>query len=60
MILGPMLEENLRRALVLSQGNPMVFLERPISLGLLLAALGLVVLFLMPAFRRLGGRVQEA
>ncbi len=34
-ILGPMLEENLRRALLLSRGDPMVFMQRPISATLL-------------------------
>ena len=36
-----MLEDNFRRALRLSHGDPMVFLQQPISLGLLLAALAL-------------------
>ena len=34
-ILGPLMEENLRRALVLSRGDPMVFIQRPISAILL-------------------------
>ncbi len=43
-ILGPMMEEYLRRALLLSRGDPMVFLERPISATMLiLAALALIV-----------------
>lgn len=37
-ILGPMMEENRRRALLLSRGNPMVFLERPI--GAIMRGLG--------------------
>lgn len=45
-ILGPLLEENFRRALLLSQGNPMVFVERPIS-AIILA---LCLLFLLSAF----------
>ena len=32
-VLGPMMEENLRRALLLSRGDPTVFFTRPISLG---------------------------
>ncbi len=32
-VLGPMMEENLRRAMLISRGDPMVFLTRPISLG---------------------------
>jgi TctA family transporter len=51
-ILGPLMEENLRRALVLSRGDPMVFLERPISLGLLLVAAFLLILVILPVFRK--------
>jgi putative tricarboxylic transport membrane protein len=51
-ILGPMMEENLRRALQISRGNLMTFLERPISLALLLAALALLALVILPAVRR--------
>jgi len=48
-VLGPLLEEHLRRAMILSRGNPMIFLERPISATLLvLSAIALVVV-LMPA-----------
>ena len=35
-VLGPMMEENLRRALLLSRGDPAVFFTRPISLTLLI------------------------
>ena len=43
-ILGPMMEEYLRRALLLSRGNPMVFIQRPISATMLaLAALAVLV-----------------
>jgi TctA family transporter len=55
-ILGPLMEENLRRALVLSRGDPMVFVQRPISLGLLIAAAVLLLLVLMPSI----GRAREA
>jgi len=50
-ILGPMLEENLRRALVLSRGDYTVFFTRPISSAMLLLALGLLVLMVVPAIR---------
>jgi putative tricarboxylic transport membrane protein len=50
-ILGPMLEENLRRALVLSRGDFTVFLTRPISLVMLLMAAGLLVLIAAPVIR---------
>ena len=51
LILGPLMEENLRRALLISRGNPMIFIERPISLGLLLMALALFLAFVLPALR---------
>jgi TctA family transporter len=50
-ILGPMMEENLRRALLLSRGDWSVFLMRPLSAGLLLVALVLLVLVLLPAVK---------
>jgi TctA family transporter len=45
------MEENLRRALRISGGDPMIFLNRPISLGLLIASLLLVLLVAIPAIR---------
>ena len=51
LILGPMMEENLRRALLLSRGEWGVFVTRPISAGLLAAAALLLVIVLMPAIR---------
>ncbi|MFN9209507.1 MAG: tripartite tricarboxylate transporter permease, partial [Betaproteobacteria bacterium] len=51
-ILGPMMEENLRRAMLLSRGDPTVFFTRPLSLGLLLAAVALVVIVALPAIKR--------
>src|SRR5262249_3204031 len=50
-VLGPLMEENLRRAMRISSGDPAIFLERPISLGLLIAALALCVLVALPAIR---------
>ena len=50
-VLGPLMEENLRRALRISGGDPMIFLNRPISLGLLIASLLLVLLVAIPAIR---------
>ena len=52
-VLGPMLEENLRRAMQLGRGDPMVFLQKPISAGLLAATAVIVVLVIgLPALRR--------
>ncbi|WP_309626870.1 tripartite tricarboxylate transporter permease [Methylibium sp.] len=50
-ILGPMMEENLRRALLISRGEWSTFATRPLSAGLLLAALGLIVIVMLPAIR---------
>jgi putative tricarboxylic transport membrane protein len=50
-ILGPLMEENFRRAMYLSRGNPIVFLERPISAFLLACALALLVVLVLPAVR---------
>ncbi|MCL4698558.1 MAG: tripartite tricarboxylate transporter permease [Burkholderiaceae bacterium] len=51
-ILGPMMEENLRRALLLSRGDWTTFVTRPLSLGLLLAALLMIVVVTMPSIKR--------
>ncbi len=51
-VLGPLLEENLRRALIISRGDPSVFVSRPISLTLLVLAAAAVVVAALPAIRR--------
>ena len=51
LILGPMMEENLRRALLLSRGDWSVFVTRPLSAGLLAAAALLLVIVLLPAVK---------
>jgi len=48
MILGPALEENLRRALLMSRGHASVFLTSPVSLFMLLLAVGFIVVFARP------------
>jgi putative tricarboxylic transport membrane protein len=50
-VLGPMMEENLRRTLLISQGDPMVFLHRPLSLALLVLAALLLLAVIVPAVR---------
>jgi putative tricarboxylic transport membrane protein len=52
MILGPLMEENLRRAMLIARGDPSVFLTRPISAGLLFVALVLLVLAILPTMRK--------
>jgi TctA family transporter len=51
-VLGPLLEEHLRRAMIISRGDPMIFLTRPISAGLLVAALAALVIAILPAIRK--------
>jgi len=51
-ILGPLMEENLRRAMRYSQGDPTVFIERPLSATLLGLAAVLMVVALLPAVRK--------
>jgi TctA family transporter len=51
-VLGPLMEENLRRAMLLSRGDPTVFFTRPISLAMLIAAAGLLLLIILPNFRK--------
>jgi putative tricarboxylic transport membrane protein len=51
-VLGPLMEENLRRSMVLSFGDPSIFVQRPISLVILLLTLGLVLLIIAPQFRQ--------
>ncbi len=51
-ILGPMMEENLRRALLISRGNPAVFLTDPISAGMLIASTMLLGIVIVPMVRR--------
>jgi putative tricarboxylic transport membrane protein len=48
-ILGPLLEENLRRTMLVAGGDPSVFLTRPISLVILCAAAALLALSFAPA-----------
>ena len=51
-VLGPMMEENLRRAMVVSRGDPSVFVTRPISLGFLVVTVLILVVAAAPAVRR--------
>jgi TctA family transporter len=51
-ILGPMMEENLRRALLLSRGDWTTFVTRPLSASLLIAALALVVIVSLPSIKK--------
>ena len=50
-VLGPLMEENLRRAMLIARGDPMTFLYRPISATLLAIAVFLLVLAVLPMIR---------
>jgi TctA family transporter len=51
-ILGPMMEENLRRAMLLSRGDWSVFVTRPLSASLLVIAVFLLAIVAMPAVKK--------
>jgi putative tricarboxylic transport membrane protein len=51
-ILGPLMEVYMRRTMLLSRGDPMVFLNRPLSLSFLLLAAALLVIVLLPNIRK--------
>jgi TctA family transporter len=55
-VLGSLLEETLKRAMLLSRGDPLIFLQRPISAVLLIAAAVILVAVLLPNIRK--GREQ--
>jgi len=63
VILGPMADENLRRALMVGQGDPSGFVTRPVSVTLI-AAILLTIAAQIPAYRRwrqrLGARLRRA
>jgi len=51
-ILGPLMEENLRRAMLLSRGDPTVFFTKPISAAFMIASLILLIIVALPAIRK--------
>lgn len=51
-ILGPLMEQYLRRSMAISRGDPMVFLERPMSAGFLAVAVALIGWILLSGVRR--------
>ncbi len=51
-VLGPLMEENLRRAMLISRGDPSVFFTRPISLGMLLVSFALLLMVVLPQFQK--------
>jgi TctA family transporter len=51
-VLGPMMEENLRRSLLTSRGDPTVFFTRPISLAFVIATILILIVMILPAIRQ--------
>jgi len=51
-VLGPLMEENLRRAMLISRGDPSVFVTRPISAGMLAVAGALLIMIVLPFMRK--------
>jgi putative tricarboxylic transport membrane protein len=56
-VLGPMLEENLRRALQVSNGDPMIFVTRPISLVFIAITVLILIVMVLPVMRRRRGDI---
>ncbi len=51
-VLGPMMEEHLRRAMLMSRADPTVFVTRPLSLVFIVATVLILLVVLLPAFRK--------
>jgi putative tricarboxylic transport membrane protein len=54
-VLGPMVEENLRRALQVSEGDPSVFITRPISLAFIIVSVLILAIMMLPAVKKRRG-----
>jgi TctA family transporter len=50
-VLGPMMEENLRRSMLMSGGDPAVFVTRPLSVAFLVATVLILIVMVAPAVR---------
>ena len=51
-VLGPMMEEHLRRAMLMSRGDPTVFFTRPLSAVFIIATVLILVVMIAPAVRK--------
>jgi putative tricarboxylic transport membrane protein len=59
IVIGPMMENNLRLSLVISQGNPMIFITHPISAAFIFITLALLISPLVPWIGKKRQRLQE-
>jgi TctA family transporter len=58
-VLGPMMEENLRRSMLMSGGDATVFVRQPISLAFVIATAVILVVMVMPAVRQRRGEITD-
>ena len=56
-VLGPMMEENLRRSMLMSGGDPSVFFTHPISLAFMIATVLILIVMVVPAVRQRRGEI---
>jgi TctA family transporter len=56
-VLGPMMEENLRRSMLMSGGDATVFVRQPISLAFIIATAAILVVMVLPAVRKRRGEI---
>ena len=56
-VLGPMMEENLRRSMLMAGGDPSVFVTRPISLAFIIATVIILIVMVLPAVRQRRGEI---
>ena len=59
IVIGPMMENNLRLSLVISQGNPMIFITHPISAAFIFITLALLISPLVPWIGKKRQKLQE-
>ena len=59
LVIGPMMENNLRLSLVISQGNPWIFIEKPISATFILVSLVLLISPFIPWIGKRRQKLQE-
>jgi TctA family transporter len=56
-VLGPMMEEHLRRAMLMAKGDPTVFVTRPISLAFIVITAIIVVVMVAPVMKKRRGEI---
>jgi putative tricarboxylic transport membrane protein len=59
LVLGPMIESNLRLALIISQGDPTIFLRRPLSAAFMIISTLLIVLSMVPSLQKRRAALKE-